>query len=315
MSLPDTEHRLPPAAADDFLNRIDELVDWTALVSAMEALSKQAGRALPLSVVKVALLKQWYDFSDSLAEFTILDRISFRDFVEFKGDGSGADAEILSELRTGTWTELSDFRPLLDAVEQQLRDRGFTVRPGYIVEASIVPCTEGELTEAQGVETAIARPGEMGRMLEAVTAKAHAQGRMPTGPQSFRRGSLEEPAGERDVLEPMIAGDWQKVQNGPIRAQIEWPWGQISDLIEMLPIGRDYAYSPLARELTPFTHVSRRHAELFVHGDSVWIKDLGSRNGTYVNNEEVQKGQVFLIDTDSIVRFGPLLTASVKIFD
>jgi hypothetical protein len=155
----------------------------------------------------------------------------------------------------------------------------------------------------------------MGRMLEAVTAKAHAQGRMPTGPQSIPAGSLDEPAVERGVLEPMIAGDWQKVQNGPIRAQVEWPWGQISDLTELLPIGRDYEYSPLARELTPYTHVSRRHAELFVHGDSVWIKDLGSRNGTFVNNEEVQKGQVFLIDNDSIVRFGPLLAVSVKIFD
>jgi len=315
MNLPDTEHRLPPAAAEDFLTRVDELVDWAAVVPAMEVVSKQAGRELPLSVVKVALLKQWYDFADSLAEFTILDRLSFRGFVAFKGDGSGADAEILGELRTGTWAELSDFRSLLVAVEQQLRERGYTVRPGYIAEAAIVPCTEGELTNAQGVETTISRPGEMGRMLEAVTAKAHAQGRMPTGPQSIPAGSLDEPAVERGVLEPMIAGDWQKVQNGPIRAQVEWPWGQISDLTELLPIGRDYEYSPLARELTPYTHVSRRHAELFVHGDSVWIKDLGSRNGTFVNNEEVQKGQVFLIDNDSIVRFGPLLAVSVKIFD
>jgi hypothetical protein len=315
MNLPERENRPSPAAAEHFLAHVDELVNWAALAPAMEALSNQAGRKVPLSVVKVALLKQWYDLADSVAEGTILDRFSFRGFVEFKDDGSSADADILDELRTGAWSDLGDFRSLLDAVEQQLRERGFAVRPGYIVEASIVPCTEGELTDLQGVETTISQPGELGHMLEAVTAKAHAQGRMPTGPQSISASSRDEPTAQVDLQEPLIAGDWQKVQNGPVRAQIEWPWGQTSDLTDLLPIGRDYAYSPLARELTPYTHVSRRHAELFVHGDSVWIKDLGSRNGTFVNNEEVQKGQVFLIDSDSIVRFGPLLAVSVKIFD
>ena len=315
MSQFDTDHSLPPVEPEHFLARIDELVDWSALDPAMQSVSNQVGRALPLSVVKVALLKQWYDFPDSLTEFSILDRLTFRAFVEFKDDGGSTDAEVLCELRTGAWSELSEFRPLLDAVEQQLRERGFTVRPGYIAEASIVPCTEGELADAEGVETTIPRPGEIGRMLEEVTAKAHTEGRTPTGPQSIPLGLQAEQAIEGDLFEPMIAGDWDNVQNGPIRAQIEWPWGQISDLTELLAVGRDYAFSPLARELTPYTHVSRRHAELFVHGDSVWIKDLGSRNGTFVNNEEVQKGQVFLIDSDSIVRFGPLLAASVKIFD
>ncbi len=315
MNLPDTEHPLPQAAAEHFLARIDELVDWAALAPAMAIISHQAGRKLSLSVIKVALLKQWYDLVDSVTEYTVLDRYSFRAFVGFSGDGSSADAEILDELRTGAWSHLTDFRPLVDAVEQQLRERGFTVRPGYIAEASIVPCTEGELTDVRGVQTTIPRPGELGSMLEAVTAKAHAQGRMPTGPQSIPAGSQAGPVGEGGLHEPMIAEDSQKLQNGRARAQIEWPWGQKSDLTESLQIGRDYAYSPFARELTPYTHVSRRHAELFVHGDGVWIKDLGSRNGTYVNNDEVQKGQVYLIDSDVIVRFGPLLAVSVKILD
>ena len=98
-----------------------------------------------------------------------------------------------------------------------------------------------------------------------------------------------------------------------VRAQIQWPWGQQSDLVDILQVGRDYGFSPFARELTPYTHVSRRHAELLVHGDGVWIRDLGSRNGTFVNNEEVPRGQAFLIDSDAIVRFGPLLAVSLKI--
>jgi len=98
-----------------------------------------------------------------------------------------------------------------------------------------------------------------------------------------------------------------------VRAVLEWPWGQRSELTEHLNIGRDYTFSPLAQELTPYTHVSRKHAELLVYGDGVWIRDLGSRNGTFVNNDEVPKGQAYLIDGESIIRFGPFLAVSLKI--
>ena len=298
----------------NFLSRVAELVDWDALAPAIEALSDQVGRKLPLSVIRIALLKQWYEMADSSAEFTILDRLSFRDFIGFHGDGSSADVEALNELRAPSWSGLRELRPILDLVDQQLRSRGFNVQPGYIVEATIVPCTDGELRGPDSPATVVPGPGEMGRMVEAVTAKAHARGRSPTGPQPVPpsqrvmddRGMPNEAHG---------AGDEGDVASGRVRAQIEWPWGQQSDLIDILQIGRDYAFSPLARELTPYTHVSRRHAELLVHGDGVWIKDLGSRNGTFVNNEEVPRGQAFLIDADSIVRFGPLLAVSLKLRD
>ncbi len=34
--------------------------------------------------------------------------------------------------------------------------------------------------------------------------------------------------------------------------------------------------------------VSRHHAELRVEGDTTWISDLGSSNGTFVNGRQVQ---------------------------
>ena len=33
--------------------------------------------------------------------------------------------------------------------------------------------------------------------------------------------------------------------------------------------------------------VSKRHAELFERGGALWVRDLGSRNGTFVNGERV----------------------------
>ena len=221
--------------------------------------------------------------------------------------------EALNELREASWSGLRELRPVLEMVEQQLRARGFNVQPGYIVEATMVPSTDGALRELDSSVTAVPSPGELGRMVEAVTAKVHAQGRMPTGPQAVPDGS--QPQVNEPGADSIAAGEENNLGSQPVRAQIQWPWGQLSDLVDILQVGRDYAVSPFARELTPYTHVSRRHAELLVHGDGIWIRDLGSRNGTFVNNEEVPRGQAFLIDSDAIVRFGPLLAVSLKVLD
>ena len=294
---------------ENFLTRVGELIDWDALAPTIGELGERAGRKPPLSAIKIALLKQWYELADTSVEFTVLDRRSFRDFIGFCGDGSSTDVEVLNELREASWSGLRELRPVLDMVEQQLRERGFSVQPGYIVEATIAPSTD-ELRELSSSVTAVPSPGELGRMVEAITAKAHAKGRMPTGPHSVPEGSQPQSGAEADMTR-----DEQNVASRLVRAQIQWPWGQQSELVDILQVGRDHGFSPFARELTPYTHVSRRHAELLVHGDGVWIRDLGSRNGTFVNNEEIPRGQAFLIDADAIVRFGPLLAVSLKIVE
>jgi len=42
----------------------------------------------------------------------------------------------------------------------------------------------------------------------------------------------------------------------------------------------------------PLTEVSRHHAELRVQNDTVVLKDLGSANGTFVNNKRVKKAEL-----------------------
>jgi len=312
---PNPEVEKPETTAENFLSQVAELVDWEALNPEIEALGARTGRKLPISAIKIALLKQWYELADTSAEFTVLDRRSFRDFIGFCGDGSSADVEALNELREASWSGLRELRPVLEMVEQQLRARGFNVQPGYIVEATIVPSTDGALRELDSAATAVPSPGELGRMVEAVTAKAHAQGRMPTGPQSVPDEAQAQSSGDEPGAASVGEGEEHNLSSRQARGQIQWPWGQLSDLVDILQVGRDYAFSPFARELTPYTHVSRRHAELLVHGDGIWIRDLGSRNGTFVNNEEIPRGQAFLIDSDCIVRFGPLLAVSLKVLD
>lgn len=48
--------------------------------------------------------------------------------------------------------------------------------------------------------------------------------------------------------------------------------------------------------------VSRHHAAIHRSGDLLWIRDLGSTNGTYVNRKKIQDAE--LIDAGDIISFG-----------
>lgn len=297
---------LSAAPPQNFLVQIDALLDWQALGAAGEGTKSEP--APPVFAIKVALLKDWYGLSDGEALALLLDRLSFRAFVGFAGNGSPNDMGILNELKYGTWARDAAMAGALAQVEEQLRDRGYAVRAGESREPSLMPRTESRSDVPSGT-TSLFDPGELGRMLEAVTAKAHADGIDPTAPlerDPVHAGVIERPP-KLSSLMPEAAPR--------VRAVLEWPWGARDELTEHLNIGRDYAFSPLAKELTPYTHVSRRHAELLVYGEGVWVRDLGSRNGTYVNGEEVPRGQAVLIDASATLRFGPALAVALKIYD
>jgi len=320
MNLENPQQLVPMAeAGKHFLGRVNELIDWSAFAEVMENASARTGVALPLAAVKIALLKHWYGLTDAAAAVEVFDRLSFRAFVGYAADGGSTDRDIQNELRAGYWAQQPEMELLVEAVEIQLRDRGYAIRSGQLAEPSIVPCTESsENPPGSSAQTVLHEPGELGRMLEAATAKAHAQGRVPTGPQSMSQAApisadFPRPETLRPAAAHPAAGDAGAGADGGIRAVLDWPWGEKSELKEHLNIGREFGFSPFARELTPYTHVSRKHAELLVYGDGVWIRDLGSRNGTYVNNDEVPKGQAYLIDSDCIIRFGPLLAVSLKL--
>ena len=69
--------------------------------------------------------------------------------------------------------------------------------------------------------------------------------------------------------------------------------GQVSPVMERLAIGRalDCDISILEPSL------SRKHAELYVAGDDLIVRDLGSVNGTWVNAEKID-AEVKLKDSD-----------------
>jgi pSer/pThr/pTyr-binding forkhead associated (FHA) protein len=62
--------------------------------------------------------------------------------------------------------------------------------------------------------------------------------------------------------------------------------GQTFDLDDELTIGR----SPGCGVPTPEDiYASTLHARIFRRGDQLWVEDLGSTNGTYVNSEKISQ--------------------------
>jgi hypothetical protein len=75
--------------------------------------------------------------------------------------------------------------------------------------------------------------------------------------------------------------------------------GETFDLDDELTIGR----SPGCGVPTPDDiYASTLHARLFRRGDQLWVEDLGSTNGTYVNSEKIS--QAFRLGKGDVLQIG-----------
>jgi hypothetical protein len=59
--------------------------------------------------------------------------------------------------------------------------------------------------------------------------------------------------------------------------------------------------------------VSWHHAMIWREGEALWVKDLGSRNGTFVGDEQVQ-GQV-QVAAESVIRLGPNVSLALRVLE
>lgn len=80
-----------------------------------------------------------------------------------------------------------------------------------------------------------------------------------------------------------------------------------------LTLGRDPDLSPVA-DLLPHPNVSRRHAvvDLGQFGDAR-ITDLGSANGTFVNDSRVASNQPHSLSDGDIVRLGATAALTIEL--
>lgn len=123
--------------------------------------------------------------------------------------------------------------------------------------------------------------------------------------------TLSEPASQ-----PQRAGTWREAptsdQTSP-RPVLKFPWGDI-EVAETLFIGRDPEISPLAQQIDQegFGWVSRKHAEVYLDDGKLYVRDVGSANGTYVNGTRIATQPVALADGDKVA-FSQRLVATVRL--
>jgi hypothetical protein len=292
------------ATSEHFLAQIDRLIDWAPLAPLMHAISTRVHADVPLAALKMALIARWYGMSEAVLLEACHDRISFRRFLGLPATDSHDDARLAESFRRNVTQASMEAQHLIHAIEAQLLAKGFTIKSGIWAEAAVVPMRSAEAaTQNIGVsETALFQPGEMVKLLEEGESLVSRGGvKIAANPGSLHSavsGALEPPA-ERDET--------------PVQCTIEWPWNATTELKEHLNIGRQLGFCPFAHEIQPYRHVSRRHAELRVCCEGVWVCDLHSRNRTFVNDDEVPKGQAYLVDADSRIRFGPNFVILLKL--
>lgn len=294
------------ANSEHFLAQVDRLIDWARLAPLLQVISARVQGDAPPAAARMLLLAHWYGMSEGALLEACQDRLSFRRFLGLP-PANGADGARLAEVFQATHAAV-ETQNLIHAIEAQLLARGFAIKPGMSAEAQVVAVPAGPIAAGTGPavenralhETTFFQPGEIADLLkqgESVLVRGGA--RASTSP-SYNTGSL--------ALVPLA-----ELETAPLQAVIEWPWGVTTELTERLNIGRDHPFCPFAGELYPYTHVSRRHAELTACSEGVWVRDLRSRNGTFVNDEELPKGQAYLVDTDARIRFGPYCVVLLKL--
>lgn len=131
--------------------------------------------------------------------------------------------------------------------------------------------------------------------------------RPPTGQATCPHCRQEQRPAPRCVrcdLEMCSPPDWFAV----------WPWGEETLLPSELLIGREASPDWLRRRFVQsgFDNVSRRHAVIYVQGAEAAVTDLGSSNGTFVNEASIGANAARTVASGDSLRFGASLRVTLS---
>lgn len=290
------------ARSEHFLLKIDRLIDWEPLAALMQPPHGAAHAAPAQPVVKMLLLARWYCMSETALLEACQDRVSFRRFLDLPLTDYGGDDALRDAYRRQTLLAPMESQELVQAIEAQLLAAGLSIRPGKWAEAVVQPLPNAPAeTQAGLAETAIFGAGE----LKALAKRG--KGRAGRGKQRSVADAFAADADAPELPPPPA------LEGGAVRASVRWPWGDTTPIDPALIVGRDPAACAQAARLAAFPHVSRKHAELTACPVGVWVRDLRSHNGTFVNEEKLSKGNAFLVDADAQLRFGPYCIVQLKL--
>jgi IS5 family transposase len=130
----------PRLGSNAKLDRIDALIDWSALASlAAKVRTGETGRPPynGLSMLKALYLQALYNLSDPGLEEALLDRLSFRRFCGFRLDGRTPDETTICRFRAAA-SEAGVMEACFAEVNQQLAEKRVILKKGTLLDATIV---------------------------------------------------------------------------------------------------------------------------------------------------------------------------------
>lgn len=128
------------APSNDFLERLDALVDWTPIQRRLEAMFTAATGALPkppLCVFKMLLLQHCYGLSDPQCEQQVKDRLSWRKFAGLSFEEKVPDETTLVRFRQRLIAH-GLHEKLLQHFNQQLEKHGLILKTCTLVDATLL---------------------------------------------------------------------------------------------------------------------------------------------------------------------------------
>ena len=99
------------------------------------------------------------------------------------------------------------------------------------------------------------------------------------------------------------------------RIFLEGPWYQPLEITGTMLFGRDAELPAEVRSSleTTYDNVSRRHAEFRYEQGEVWVVDLGSSNGTFVNEVQLVPNKPVRLVNGAKLRFAADLVLTLRI--
>src|SRR5205807_172642 len=136
------ERYAKPTRRAVFLAEMERVVPWSALCGLIEPFYPKPGNGRPPvgveRMLRLYFLQQWFNLSDPAVEEALYDSLAMRRFVGIDlGREPVPDETTVCRFRH--LLEEHDLgRPLLDAVQRHLADKGLKVTTGTIVDATII---------------------------------------------------------------------------------------------------------------------------------------------------------------------------------
>ena len=148
------------------INKLNAVIDWELFRVDLETLLgydvrdlRKGGRP-PFDVVlmlKVLVLQKYYALSDDEAEFQIMDRFSFMQFLDLQPGDSVPDAKTIWDFRQSLGQSIEKdgrdrSRKIFERFGQLLEGQGMLAKEGSIVDASVVAAPRQRNTRGQNVQ-------------------------------------------------------------------------------------------------------------------------------------------------------------------